>query len=71
MELSCWQLPTSIADDSDGRRGEDEYPLLQQGQLPEDKDVRSKILEVLWDGSNWVGFLGGGREGGRERERVE
>ena len=53
---------TSIADNTNGRRREDENSLLQQSQLPENKDVWTKELEVLSDGSSWMDHLSGERE---------
>ena len=62
---------TSIADNTNGRRREDENSLLQQSQLPEHKDVWPKVLEVLSDGSSWMDHLSGERERERTVEQTD
>ena len=64
-ESACFVCSfTSVAHYANGGRGEENYPLLQQSQTPQDKDVSTKELEKLSEAASWVSDLEEGGRGG-------
>ena len=49
---------TFMAACSNGRRREEDHSLLEQCQLPEDKQLGSKVMEEFTETASWMKDLG-------------